>query len=165
MKLRILGLLLTLSACTNPKIENTYPSSHKDLYRFGSILGSQGIKIGGINDDKKIDENAIKVNRYLWHASLDVLSSILPITSADPYAGAIITDWHTLVENPNEMFKIVVTIDSKELRADALSLKIYKKVKNLMDKWQNSNVSKDTIAYFENAILSRASELRQKDKK
>lgn len=164
MKLRILGLLLTLSACTNPKIENTHPSSHKDLYRFGSILGSQGITIGGIKVDKKIDENAIKVNRYLWHASLDVLS-ILPISSADPYAGAIITDWHTLDENPNEMFKIVATIDAKELRADALSLKIYKKVKNPMDKWQNANVSKDTIAYFENAILSKASELRQKDKK
>ncbi|MDP1974948.1 MAG: DUF3576 domain-containing protein, partial [Alphaproteobacteria bacterium] len=73
--------------------------------------------------------------------------------------------WHTLDENPNEMFKIVATIDAKELRADALSLKIYKKMKNPMDKWQNANVSKDTIAYFENAILSKASELRQKDKK
>lgn len=164
MNLRILCLLLAVSACTNPKIENTYPASHKDLYRFGSVSGSQGFILSGDSDSKKIEEGVIKVNRYLWHGSLDVLS-ILPIASADPYAGTIITDWHTLDENPNEMFKIVATIDSNQLRPDALSLKIYKKAKDLTGKWQNATVSKDTIIYFENAILSKASELRQKGKK
>lgn len=156
-------LLLTLSACTNPKIENDYTPADGDLYRFGSILGTQGIAVIG-GENKKIDDNTIKVNRYLWLASLEVLS-VLPIASADPFGGLIITEWHALDENPNEMFKIVARIDAKELRADALSLKLYKKVKDQMGKWQNASVSKDTITYFENAILSKASELRQKDKK
>ena len=161
MRFVSLPLLIMLSACSKPKIENDYPTHHKDLYKFGSITGSQGFTIAG-GTPKKDDSSP--VNRFLWHACLNVLS-ILPIASADPFGGTIITEWHSLDENPNEMFKFVATIDAKELRADALSLKIYKKTKNAMGKWQNENVSKETLNHFETSILSKAGELREKSKR
>lgn len=160
MRLLSFFSLLLLASCSSHKIENKYPTHHKDLYKFGSISGSKGITIIG---DKKNTTKKGRVNHFLWHAALDVVS-ILPISKADPFGGTIITEWHTLEENPNEMFKIIATIDAKELRADALSLKIYKKKKDAMGKWENTNVSKQTLEEFESAIFKKASELRLKEK-
>ncbi len=41
-------------------------------------------------------QSAIAVNAYLWRASLDTLS-FMPLLSADPYGGVIITDWYTMI--------------------------------------------------------------------
>ena len=52
---------------------------------------------------------AATVNRYLWTASLETLD-FLPVTSADPIAGLIITDWYQNPEAPDEKFKVNVYI-------------------------------------------------------
>jgi hypothetical protein len=41
------------------------------------------------------------VNSYLWHASLDTLS-FLPLVSADPFGGVIISEWYTAPSSPDE---------------------------------------------------------------
>src|SRR5689334_17705648 len=43
----------------------------------------------------------IGVNGYLWRATLDTLS-FMPLASADPYGGVVITDWYTNPEVPTE---------------------------------------------------------------
>src|SRR3954467_11806320 len=58
-------------------------------------------------------------NAYLWRAALDTLNFI-PLGSADPVGGIIITDWYSAPENPNERMKVTVYILDKRLRADAL---------------------------------------------
>ena len=51
-------------------------------------------------DSKKSDSSGggggggIGVNAFLWRGALDTLS-FLPLTSADPFGGVIITDWYT----------------------------------------------------------------------
>ncbi len=40
------------------------------------------------------------VNSYLWHASLDTLA-FMPLQSADPFGGVIITDWYSAPEHPH----------------------------------------------------------------
>ena len=47
----------------------------------------------------------IGVNGYLWRATLDTLS-FMPLASADPYGGVVITDWYTNPEKPDRRFKI-----------------------------------------------------------
>src|SRR3979411_872412 len=47
---------------------------------------------------------AIGVNSYLWRATLDTLS-FMPLASADPYGGVVITDWYVNPEKPDERFK------------------------------------------------------------
>ena len=49
------------------------------------------------------------VNSYLWHASLDTLS-FMPLASADPFGGVIITDWYSAPDNANERMKVTVYI-------------------------------------------------------
>jgi hypothetical protein len=50
---------------------------------------------------------SVSVNGYLWRATLDTLS-FMPLASADPYGGVIITDWYVNPEKPDERFKCTV---------------------------------------------------------
>ena len=59
------------------------------------------------------------VNSYLWHASLDTLS-FLPLVSADPFGGVIISEWYVAPSSPDERLKVTVYIMDRTLRADGL---------------------------------------------
>jgi Domain of unknown function (DUF3576) len=63
------------------------------------------------------------VNAFLWRASLDTLS-FMPLASADPFGGVIITDWYANPEKPDERFKATVYILDTRLRADGVSVTV-----------------------------------------
>jgi hypothetical protein len=99
------------------------------------------------------------VNSYLWRASLDTLS-FMPLASADPFGGTIITDWYSAPETPNEQFKVTVYILDKELRADGLRVTVFRQEKDANGGWVNAAVPPNTPTQLENAILTRARQLR-----
>jgi hypothetical protein len=101
----------------------------------------------------------IGVNGYLWRATLDTLA-FMPLASADPYGGTIITDWYTNPEKPDERFKATVYILDSRLRADGLKVNIFKQVKDAGGAWVNATTSDQTETDMENAILTRARQLR-----
>ena len=103
---------------------------------------------------------ATAVNRYLWAASLETLD-FLPISSADPLAGLIITDWYINPEAPAERFKTNVYILDSALRADALRVSVFKqgRVDGAVE-WIDQAVNPATAREIENAILTRARQLR-----
>jgi hypothetical protein len=103
--------------------------------------------------------NAIGVNAYLWRASLDTLA-FMPLSSADPYGGIIITDWYSSPEKPDERFKCTVYILDTRLRADGLKVTVFKEVSNGQGGWVPSQVSDQTSTDIENSILTRARQLR-----
>jgi len=103
-------------------------------------------------------EAGIGVNSYLWRATLDTLS-FMPLASADPWGGIIITDWYVNPEKPDERFKITVYILDTRLRADALNVAIFKQVAG-GGSWVDSAVTTQTETDIENAILTRARQLR-----
>lgn len=100
----------------------------------------------------------IGVNGYLWRASLDTLA-FMPLASADPYGGVIITDWYAAPEAPNERFKATVYILDTRLRADGLNVQIFKQVAQ-NGQWVDAQPSPQTETDLENAILTRARQLR-----
>jgi uncharacterized protein DUF3576 len=102
---------------------------------------------------------AIGVNSYLWQASLETLA-FMPLASADPYGGVIITDWYTNPEKPDERFKATVYILDTRLRADGLTVTIFKQTKGADGNWVDSTTSAQTQVDFENAILTKARQLR-----
>jgi hypothetical protein len=104
------------------------------------------------------EEGAIGVNSFLWRASLDTLN-FMPLASADPFGGVIITDWYSAPATPNERFKATVYILDTRLRADALNVSIFRQT-NTNGAWADSTVDQDTEVQIENAILQRARELR-----
>jgi hypothetical protein len=104
-------------------------------------------------------EPAIAVNAYLWRATLDTLA-FMPLSSADPYGGVIITDWYVNPEQPNERFKCTVYILDSRLRADGLNVSVTKEVSNGQGGWVTAPASPQTETDIENAILTRARQLR-----
>ena len=102
---------------------------------------------------------AIGVNAYLWRASLDTLA-FMPLASADPYGGVIITDWYINPEKPDERFKATIYILDARLRADGLAVTVFKEVSNGSGGWTAAPTSDQTATDIENAILTRARQLR-----
>ena len=102
---------------------------------------------------------ATTVNRYLWAASLETLD-FLPVYSADPISGLIITDWYVNPESPSERFKTTVYILDSALRADALRVSIFRQERGETGEWTDAAVNPATAREIENAILTRARQLR-----
>ena len=100
----------------------------------------------------------IGVNSYLWRASLDTLN-FMPLASADPFGGVIITDWYSDPTTPTERFKATVYILDTRLRADALNVSIFRQ-QQVNGSWTDATVDPDTEIQIENAILTRARQLR-----
>lgn len=101
----------------------------------------------------------IGVNTYLWRATLDTLA-FMPLASADPFGGVVITDWYVNPEKPDERFKATVYILDTRLRADGLNVTVFKQAKNDKGEWIDAPVAGQTDIDIENAILTRARQLR-----
>lgn len=125
----------------------------------GSLFGPGGIF--GSKAEKKDDSGTgVAVNAYLWRASLDTINFI-PLVSADPFGGVIITDWYTPAETPNERMKVQVTILDRELRADGVRVSVFKQqTAPKGGNWVDTQVDPRTQIDIENAILTRARQLR-----
>ena len=161
-------ILSTLSACNGaPKGEAKYPTgadrsaTSGDIYaKPGSIFGEDGLTIFGNQNKKKKNDGSsgIGVNTYLWRASLDTIS-FMPLASADPFGGVIITDWHSESSKPNERFKVNVFILSEELVSTGVDVKVFRQIKK-SGQWFNGDVADDTATKLEDSILERARQLR-----
>ena len=107
-----------------------------------------------------IPARGVAVNAFLWRASLDTINFI-PLVSADPFGGVIITDWYTPAETPNERMKVQVTILDRELRADGVRVSVFKQqTRPKGGNWVDAQVDPRTNTDIENAILTRARQLR-----
>jgi hypothetical protein len=102
---------------------------------------------------------AVSVNGYLWRATLDTLA-FMPLASADPYGGVIITDWYVNPEKPDERFKCTVYILDARLRADGLSVTVFKQTRDAGGNWVDAPTAAQTETDLENSILTRARQLR-----
>lgn len=97
----------------------------------------------------------VEVNKYIWTASLDVLN-FLPIESVDPFTGVIVTGYGT---PPGGGRAYRATIYVQDPALDARSLKI------AMQTSGGGSVAPETIRAIEDAILTRARQLRIADTK
>ena len=121
-----------------------------------SIFGEGGLTFGGKKE--QADGGGIGVNSFLWRASLDTIS-FMPLVSADPFGGVIITDWYS-PESPSERFKVNVYILGRSLRADALRVSVFRQELAGAAGWIDAAVDDDTATKLENAILTGARQMR-----
>ena len=171
-KNKIIPMLLTitllgLSACSGvPKGEAKYPTgadratTEGDIYaKPKGIFGGDGINIFG-NQKKKgsANETGIGINSYLWRASLDTLS-FMPLASADPFGGVIITDWYSAPEKPSERFKVNAFILDKQLVSTGIQVKVFRQTKS-GSSWSDAKVTDEMGTKLEDSILTRARQLR-----
>ncbi|CAK0767041.1 DUF3576 domain-containing protein [uncultured Gammaproteobacteria bacterium] len=157
-------LSLVLSACgmlPGGKTETIEERDKQTMYKHGSLFGGEGgIQLfGPKRRDDPSQSGGIGVNSFLWRAALDTLA-FMPIASADPFGGVILTDWHSPPDTPNERFKINLYILDRQLRADAIKTSVFKQVKRGADDWRDTSIGAETATQLEDAILTRARQLR-----
>ena len=160
---------LALTACgADMSSDTVFPSSNRikrggDAYDTnldkGMFDGSLNL-FGGGSDDKEGGGvgSGIAVNSFLWRAALDTVS-FMPLSSADPFGGVILTDWYSPPETPSERFKLNIFILDRQLRADGLRVAIFKETEK-DGVWRTATTETSTTINIENRILERARELR-----
>lgn len=133
-----------------------------DPYRYGSLVGGKGgldlFGGGRSRDDQAEQGGIIGVNSFLWRASLDTVA-FMPIVSADPFGGVILTDWYAPPESPNERFKVQLYILDRQLRADGVRASVFRQVRDGSN-WRDAPIAEDTATKLEDSILTRARQLR-----
>jgi hypothetical protein len=119
---------------------------------FGIGKGNKSGQGGGLG-------TGIGVNAFLWRGALDTIA-FMPLASADPFGGVIITDWYTPPGTSGERFKATIYILSKDLRSDGIRVNIFRQVLD-GGQWVDSTVSDQTVGDIENKVLARARRMRE----
>jgi Domain of unknown function (DUF3576) len=158
-----LALLSFVAACTG----ETQPAG--DMQTTEEIRNRQGGRIfgdaltfGGPRRRTDAADGAaagIGVNSFLWRASLDTLS-FMPLASADPFGGVIITEWYSPAETPDERYKVTVYILDRDLRSDGIRASVFRQTRDATRGWVDAQTAADTGVKLEDRILTRARELR-----
>ena len=155
---RILGVALAAAiflvpACaSNNAAEGTGTSEQRSGLRLPSLPNP-------LSGGETVEVEGIGVNGYLWRASLDTIS-FMPLSEVDPFGGVIITDWYANPQMTTERFKLTVYILDTRLRADALAVNVFRQVRDDNGGWIDAPTSEQTAYDIENAILTRARQLR-----
>ena len=113
----------------------------------------EGTTIWDVFGNNGNPDQAVAVNRYLWNASLEVLN-FLPIQSIDPFTGVIVTGYGT-PPGGGRAYRATVNISDPALDARSLRLSLQGA--------GGSAVAPDTMRAIEDAILTRARQLRVRD--
>ncbi|MER2507407.1 DUF3576 domain-containing protein [Amaricoccus sp.] len=98
----------------------------------------------------------VAVNKDIWRASLDILS-FLPLESADPFSGVLITGWGRVAGDPTP-FRVTVYVSSAALDARSLKVAAFRQQGG-----RAVGVTEADNRALENAILTRARQLRIAD--
>ncbi len=160
----IAATVASLAACSSTQKEAKYPTgadrgSQEDIYKdVDSIFGSKGLRLAGSDDEADSGTTGIGVNSFLWRASLDTIS-FMPLASADPFGGVILTDWYSPPENKDERFKLNVFILDRQLRSDGVQVKVFRQIRR-GGEWRDSAASEQTARQLEDTILTRARQMR-----
>jgi hypothetical protein len=157
--------LTLLAGCGNIPITPTtnaeYDTSWRDKH-MGSLSADDSLFTFGRGstptDGSGGSGTGVGVNAYLWRGALETLS-FMPLASADPFGGVIITDWYQPPTSGGERFKATAYILGRQLRADGVRVSIFRQVQQ-GGQWVDAPVTGATATEIENKVLARARELR-----
>jgi len=117
-----------------------------------SFLGEDG------GASTQITSLGMPINPYLWRASLNTID-FMPLSSTDPFAGTIITDWYTAETNLGERCKLNIFINGKDLKTD--NLKVSSFCQTLKEnQWVNVPSKIEENTKLENVILNEAKKIK-----
>lgn len=168
--LPLLAVLLVLTACGNVPFGSQPPTATQtaqdaifnemirtdgpiERQQTAGDLGKPRQSIFALFRGNNSDAVGANVNRYLWNASLDALS-FLPVETVDPFTGVISTGYGT-PPGGGRAYRATIYISDPAL--DARSLKVAIQTRG------GGPVSAETVRAVEDAILTRARELRIRD--
>ena len=99
------------------------------------------------------------INPYLWKGSLETIE-FMPLLSADPFAGVILTDWYSGTTDLIERCKINIFIKGVELNSQNLKVNTFCQSLNSDNIWIDKITDSSNNIKIENAIFNKAKKLR-----
>lgn len=165
-----LALILHLGGCGGKDVSPMDPQDdyetatrrEKRAMEQGKFLGEDALVFGGDGRASKREAATIGVNSYLWRATLDTLS-FLPLASADPFGGVILTDWYQGTvdkkSTPFERLRVNVRILDPRLQAKSLGVSVFKQ-RLVKGQWIDTPVPDMMTHSLCDAILTRARQIR-----
>ena len=161
-----------LGACSGGRqVGNDEYGSDSQRARVQGRLGGPGdggLVVFGVDRSREAQGGAaagtgsgggMTVNAFLWRATLDTLS-FMPLASADPFGGVIITDWYSPPAAEGERFKATAYVLGRQLRSDGVRVQVFRQVMNRNGGWTDAPASTATNSEMEDRVLARARELR-----
>jgi hypothetical protein len=134
------------------------PSPPQPEQQAQGLFGPDGIVLFTNQERQRGGGGEIGVNAFLWRATLDTIS-FMPLSSADPFGGVIITDWYAPpTAGPNERFKLNVLIKDQRLRSDGVKVTVFRQERAGAE-WRDVAANTATGTELENAILTRARQM------
>jgi hypothetical protein len=100
------------------------------------------------------------VSPILWQAAHDTLDFV-KYASEDPVTGSIVTDWYSPSGNPNVRYRVNVFILSRALHSDSLTVTVDRQQRGGDGQWSETTIARQVETDLENAILSRARQLKR----
>lgn len=149
-----LATIAVLASCGNRQPTSAGGDFDPTLVGNPMETNKNGSSIWDIFKDDNSDIT-VRVNKYIWNASLEVLD-FLPVQSVDPFSGVIVTGYG-VPPGGGQAYRATVFVRDPAL--DARSLHV------AMQTRSGSAVSSATVKAVEDAILTRARQLRIADGK
>ena len=139
----LLALATLLVACSDEEKKPQPPTPKEDRETIWDLF-----------EDRADPSVTVQVNRYLWNATIEVLD-FLPLENVDPFTGVIVTGWGTPPGGDVE-YRATILVRDPALAARSLRLALVTR---------SGPADKETVEAIENAIFTRARQLRQADGK
>lgn len=151
----VAGLVLSLAACGGGfGSGNLFGGGSSQKARAPQVAEERQSTIWDLFGNKNDPNTTVEVNKYLWQASLEVLN-FLPWQQVDPFSGVLVSGFGT-PPGGGQAYRATVYVQDPAL--DARSLKVA-----LVSR--SGPVAPDTVRAVEDAILTRARQLRIRDGK
>ena len=132
------------------------------LLTGGGLFGKKGgISMLGLgsNKDGVRTSMGMPINPYLWKGSLETID-FMPLISADPFAGIILTDWYSSGDSLNERCKVNIFIKGVELKSQNLKVNSFCQKLTLDNIWIDQPTVADNNIRLEDAIFNKAKKYR-----
>ena len=124
----------------------------------GGLFGKKaGLNLNP-NNEQVMGSIGMPINPYLWQGSLETIG-FMPLSSADPFGGIIITDWYSDANNTNQRCKLNIFIKGLELKTNNLRVNSF--CQNYTNgQWVSEPPNNSSNTQLENAILNKAKKLK-----
>jgi hypothetical protein len=159
---------LLLAACAGGReVRNDEygPGNQREeiLRQTGANPSTSGFVVFGVDRSRQQADAAgggsgMTVNAFLWRATLDTLA-FMPLSSADPFGGVIITDWYAPPNATGERFKATAYVLGRQLRSDGVRVQVFRQQLR-GNQWVDAPASQAINSEMEDRVLARARELR-----
>lgn len=145
---------LSLAGCGGGGLLSKLKGTGKapDVRDSNEIANSDGKTLFDLFTNADNPNVTIGVNKYIWNAALDVMS-FLPVEAADPFSGVIVMGWGR-PKGAARQYRATVYVQDPALDARSLRVALVSR---------SGPASRDTIRAMEDAILTRARQLRIAD--